>query len=66
MDDMANHLLDNAVGVFVTLTKLYTDPTLHKRRWGTVIIDEASMAMPPLVAWAASRATERVIILSRS
>jgi AAA domain len=61
-DDHANHLLDIAAGVFVTLTKLYMDPRLHKRRWDTVIIDEASMAMPPLVAWASCRARKRVII----
>jgi hypothetical protein len=45
-DDLANHLLDNAAGAFVTLTKLYTDPKLHKPCSDTVIVDEASMAMP--------------------
>ncbi len=59
----ANLLLQGALAIFATLTKLYTDRTrLGEMRWDNVIIDEASMAMPPLVAFAASRATKRIII----
>lgn len=61
-NDLANELLDRSRALFLTLTKLYMDPNLRSREWDTVIIDEASMAMPPLVAWAASRARHRVVI----
>jgi hypothetical protein len=59
----ANQLLEGALAIFATLTKLYTDRTkLGDMRWDNVIIDEASMAMQPLVAFAASRAKKRVVI----
>lgn len=61
-NDLANRLLDSASALFATLTKLYIDPNLRSRSWDNVIIDEASMAMPPLVAWAASRARRRVVV----
>jgi hypothetical protein len=60
----AKILLDDAFGVFATLTKLYTDRLLlADRRWDTVILDEASMALPPLVAYAATRAKRRMVIV---
>ncbi len=62
-DALANELLDNARGLFLTLSKLYMDPRLRDREWDAVIIDEASMAMPPLVAFAAARAQRQVIIV---
>lgn len=63
-DDDADTLLENAAAVFATLTKLYVDRTkLSQMQWDTVIIDEASMAMPPLVALAAARARKRVVIV---
>jgi len=61
-DDLANELLDGAAALFATLTKLYIDPKLQQRSWDTVIIDEASMALPPLVAWAAAKARRRVVV----
>lgn len=61
--DVANQLLDEARAVFCTLTKLYMDPKLRERHWDVVIIDEASMAMPPLVAIAAARASRSVAIV---
>lgn len=61
-DDLANELLAHAAGLFATLTKLYIDPKLQQRSWDTVIIDEASMALPPLVAWATSKARRRVVV----
>ncbi len=62
-EDWATELLNNALAVFATLTKLYVDAKLRTRRWDVVIIDEASIAMPPLVAYAAAHATRRVIIM---
>jgi hypothetical protein len=62
-DRHAKELVARANGLFVTLTKLYKDrKLLADLRWDTVVIDESSMAMPPLVAYAAARATKRVII----
>jgi len=62
--DDANDIVQNATAVFATLTKLYVDrTTLRDLTWDTVIVDEASMAMPPLLAIAASRATKRVVIV---
>jgi hypothetical protein len=62
--DDARSLVRNASAIFVTLTKLYTDRNLlPELSWDTVIIDEASMAMPPLVALAAARARKRVVVV---
>ena len=60
--DDAPEILHKATAVFVTLTKLYIDRVLKDMTWDTVIIDEASMAMPPLVALAAARAKKRIVI----
>lgn len=63
-DDDAKELVRNAIAIFATLTKLYRDRNLiNDLKWDTVIIDEASMAMPPLVAYASSKATKRVVIV---
>lgn len=60
----ANDLVGNAVAVFATLSKLYRDRNLiNDQTWDTVIIDEASMAMLPLIAYAAARASRRVIVV---
>ena len=32
-------------------------------KWDTVIVDEVSMAMPPLLAYAVSRARKRVVMV---
>jgi hypothetical protein len=62
--DDANDIIRNATAVFATLTKLYVDRTVLKdMTWDTVIVDEASMAMPPLLAIAASRARKRVVVV---
>jgi hypothetical protein len=62
--DDANDIIRNATAVFATLTKLYVDRTILKdMTWDTVIVDEASMAMPPLLAIAASRARRRVVVV---
>lgn len=63
-EEDANQLVRNALALFVTLTKLYIDrDTLKDLTWDTVIIDEVSMAMPPLVAYAAARARKRVVVV---
>ena len=62
-DEDANTLLEQSAAVFATLTKLYTDRTkLSQMSWDNVILDEASMAMPPLVAFASARAKKRMIV----
>ena len=64
LDTTERELVQNAVAIFATLTKLYRDRALiNDMKWDTVIIDEASMAMLPLVAYAASRAAKRVVIV---
>lgn len=63
-DEDARALVREAVAVFATLTKLYIDRNLlPDLTWDTVVIDEASMAMPPLVAYAVARARKRVVIV---
>ena len=62
-DDYANELLAEARAIFATLTKLYMDPKLREREWDAVIVDEASMAMLPLLAFAAARARKRIIVV---
>jgi hypothetical protein len=62
--DDAKQLVQNAVAIFATLTKLYVDrDLLPDVKWDTVIIDEVSMAMLPLLAYAASRARKRVVLV---
>ncbi|HLC30745.1 MAG TPA: AAA domain-containing protein, partial [Dehalococcoidia bacterium] len=64
VDEDAQTLVRNAAALFVTLTKLYMDRDLLKdMTWDTVIVDEASMAMPPLLAYAAARARKRVVVV---
>ncbi|MBI4310724.1 MAG: AAA family ATPase [Chloroflexi bacterium] len=63
-DDDARQLVQNAAAIFATLTKLYIDRNLlHDMKWDTVIVDEVSMVMPPLLAYAASRARKRVVLV---
>lgn len=63
-EEDANQLVRSAAALFVTLTKLYMErDKFNDLTWDTVIIDEASMAMPPLVAYAAARACKRVVVV---
>jgi len=63
-EDNAKQLVSNAAAIFATLTKLYVDrDLLPDMKWDTVIIDEVSMAIPPLLAYAASRAKRRVVLV---
>jgi superfamily I DNA and/or RNA helicase len=60
----AKKLVEDAVAIFATLTRLYIDrDLLSNLKWDTVIVDEVSMAMPPLLAYAASRAKKRIVIV---
>jgi len=62
--DDAKQVVQNAFAIFATLTKLYIDrDLLPNMKWDTVIVDEVSMAMPPLLAYAASRARKRVVLV---
>ena len=63
-EDDAKNLVENATAIFATLTKLYVDrKLLSDMKWDTVIVDEVSMVMPPLLAYAASLARKRVIVV---
>lgn len=61
--ELANRLLDDAKAIFCTLTKLYVDPKLLDRNWDTVIVDEISNAMSPLLFIAAAKARKRVVFV---
>jgi len=63
LDGAANELLDSARALFATLTKLYVDRRLNEREWDVLVVDEVSMAMLPLVAFAATRAKKRVVLV---
>jgi hypothetical protein len=56
-------IIDEAQAIFCTLTKCYTGKELEGQRFDAVIVDELSMALPPLVFVAAGRATARVILV---
>lgn len=62
-DRIASEILAGARVVFATLTKAYMDPDLREKTFDAVIIDEASMAMPPLVAFVASRARKSIVLV---
>lgn len=52
-----------ARAIFCTLTKSYTGKQLEGQNFDAVIVDEISMALPPLIFLAAGRATRRVILV---
>jgi len=58
-----NEMIDNAMVIFGTLTKNYTENLFEGKHFDAVIIDEVSMALPPLVFLAAERATQRVALV---
>jgi len=58
-----NEIIDNAMVIFGTLTKNYTESLFEDQHFDAVIIDEVSMALPPLIFLAAERATQRVILV---
>lgn len=64
--DEITHLYDRVLGeaqvVFATLTKLYMGKELENQTFDVVIIDEISMALPPLIFLAAGRGTRAVLV----
>ncbi len=56
-------LLNKASAIFGTLTKCYMGKELEGQKFDAVIVDEVSMALPPLVFLAASIASKRVIVV---
>ena len=57
------NLIDKARAVFCTLTKNYMGKELEEQIFDAVIVDEISMALPPLIFLVASRAKQRVILV---
>ncbi|MBI4726330.1 AAA family ATPase [candidate division TA06 bacterium] len=56
-------LLNESRALFCTLTKSYVAKELENQEFDAVIIDEISMALPPLVFLAAGKAKKRVILV---
>ena len=56
-------VIDEAQAIFCTLTKNYTGKELEDQKFDAVIIDEISMALPPLIFLAAGRAKLRVVLV---
>ncbi len=61
--EVAREVIDHAQVLGTTLTSLYLNPYLLNQQWDVVIIDEGSMAPPPAVWIAASRATKHLIVV---
>jgi len=61
--NLAQILLDDASAVFCTLTKNYVGKDLEGQKFDAVIVDEISMALPPLIFLVAGRARSRVILV---
>jgi hypothetical protein len=61
--DMERRLVTEAKAIFCTLTKNYVGEALKGQTFTAVIVDEISMALPPLIFLAACRATKRVILV---
>jgi len=60
---LGQSVIDEAQAIFCTLTKNYIGKDLEAQKFDAVIIDEISMALPPLVFLGAGRATSRVILV---
>jgi superfamily I DNA and/or RNA helicase len=56
-------VIDEARAIFCTLTKNYTGKEIEDQKFDAVIIDEISMALPPLIFLAAGRAKSRVVLV---
>ena len=63
IDRLAQEILEGARVVFATLTKCYVSADVASIRFQTVIVDEISMALPPLLFLAARLAQERVVLV---
>src|SRR5208282_6375719 len=60
ISNLEQKLISGAQAIFCTLTKIYVGKELHDQQFDSVIADEISMALPPLLFLAASRASSRV------
>ena len=58
MSLVEQRLIQEARAVFCTLTKNYMATELRDQRFNAVVVDEISMALPPLIFLAAARATD--------
>jgi hypothetical protein len=56
-------VIDEARAIFCTLTKNYTGKEIENQKFDAVIIDEISMALPPLIFLAAGCANSRVVLV---
>ncbi len=56
-------LISGARALFCTLTKNYVSKELAGQQFDAVVVDEISMALPPLLFLAASRAQQRVVLV---
>ncbi len=63
LDHLQQLLISEAKALFCTLTKNYCGDELKGQQFSAVIIDEISMALPPLIFLAAARASKRVILV---
>ena len=63
LSKLGQSLIDNASAIFCTLTKNYVGKELEGQKFDAVIVDEISMALPPLIFLSAGRAKSRVILV---
>ena len=63
LSQLESKTISEAQAIFSTLTKSYTGRELEGQSFDAVIVDEISMALPPLIFLAAGRATGRVILV---
>jgi superfamily I DNA and/or RNA helicase len=63
LTNLGQIIIDDALAIFCTLTKTYVGEDLAGQKFDAVIIDEISMALPPLIFLAAGRAKSRVILV---
>ena len=62
IDNLGQEILDQARVLFCTLTKNYTGKELWNQFFDVVIVDEISMALPPLIFLAGARAKSKIIL----
>lgn len=63
ISNLEQKLISGAQAIFCTLTKIYIGKELEDQKFDAIIADEISMALPPLLFLAASRAISRVILV---
>lgn len=60
---LEKEIISEAQAIFCTLTKNYSGDALREQMFDAVIVDEISMALPPLLYLAANRASRRVVLV---